>query len=259
MSAEEGVWKALSNPVRRVILDLLREGPRTTGELAQGFEGLSRFAVMQHLEVLVEAGVVLVRREGRQRFNHLNAVPIQEIHERWVSRFAERDASAMLALRRHVEGGPKMSEQTGRMIRLEAEIRLKASPERVFKAWTQEQRDWYPYTYGGDKVRSIVLEPRVGGSCYEDWGDGAGHLYSTVTHYDPPNVIITRGWLQPAIILEQSAQFLVEGDETVVKTSTVTFGPISDEMAEGIRTHGDMTLFEDKLRAWVERGERVGA
>jgi uncharacterized protein YndB with AHSA1/START domain len=165
----------------------------------------------------------------------------------------------MLALRRHVEGGPKMSEQTGRMIRLEAEIRLKASPERVFKAWTQEQRDWYPYTYGGDKVRSIVSEPRVGGSCYEDWGDGAGHLYSTVTHYDPPNVIITRGWLQPAIILEQSAQFLVEGDETVVKTSTVTFGPISDEMAEGIRTHGDMTLFEDKLRAWVERGERVGA
>src|ERR1700758_5559101 len=103
--SDEAVWKALSHPVRREMLDLLRDGPRTTGDLDAHFAGLTRFAVMQHLRVLEGASLVLVRRQGRQRWNHLNAVPISEIHERWVSRFAGRDASALLALREHVERG----------------------------------------------------------------------------------------------------------------------------------------------------------
>lgn len=97
------VWRALANGHRRVILDLLAEGPRTTGDLAAAFPDLSRFAVMQHLTVLVEADLVIPRREGRQRFNHLNTVPIQRIYRRWVSRYAGRWAESLTALKDEVE------------------------------------------------------------------------------------------------------------------------------------------------------------
>ncbi|MEZ4416025.1 MAG: metalloregulator ArsR/SmtB family transcription factor [Gemmatimonadota bacterium] len=100
----EGVWKALANPVRRTILDLLREAPRTTGELADGFPGLSRFAVMQHLKVLEEAELVVPRREGRTRYNFLNPVPIQQIYDRWVARYMQPWTEALVALRNDLEG-----------------------------------------------------------------------------------------------------------------------------------------------------------
>ena len=255
--SEEAVWRALANPTRRRVLDLLREGPRTTGQLATEFEGLTRFAVMQHLRVLTDAGLVVVRRSGRERFNHLNAVPVREIYERWVSRFAEREANALLALRRHVEGKEEEGMSEGRKIELASKMRIKATPERVWRAITDEQTEWYPYNYGGDRLKRIVCEPGVGGRMYEDWGGGAGVLYNTITYWDPPRVLGTRGFLQPAITLEQWMTLEADGDETVLTSSTVTFGPITDEMAEGIRTHGDMSRFEDSLRAWVERGEKV--
>lgn len=101
---DDAVWRALASPVRRRVLDLLTEGPRTTGGLADAFEDLSRFAVMQHLKVLEEADLVVPRREGRRRFNHLNAVPIQRIHRRWVSRYTGRWADALVALKDELEG-----------------------------------------------------------------------------------------------------------------------------------------------------------
>lgn len=98
------VWKALANAVRREMLDLLRDGPKTTSEVAEGFPELSRFAVMQHLRVLTDAELVMVRREGRQRFNYLNAVPIQQIYDRWVGRYARPWAEALVGLRHELEG-----------------------------------------------------------------------------------------------------------------------------------------------------------
>jgi DNA-binding transcriptional ArsR family regulator len=100
---DDAFWRALANPQRRRMLDLLKSGPRTTGEVADDFAALSRYAVMQHLGVLEEAGLVVVRREGRQRFNHLNPVPIREVYERWVSRFAGIDATKLVALKTHLE------------------------------------------------------------------------------------------------------------------------------------------------------------
>ena len=99
----DAVWRALASPLRRRILDLLTGGPRTTGELAEAFPELSRFAVMQHLKVLEEAELVVPRRRGRQRFNHLNAVPIQRIYRRWVSRYTGRWADALVALKEELE------------------------------------------------------------------------------------------------------------------------------------------------------------
>jgi DNA-binding transcriptional ArsR family regulator len=98
------VWRALANPLRRRILDLLRDEGRTpTAQLASHFPGVSRFAVMQHLGVLVDAGLVVVKREGRTRWNHLNPVPIQRIHERWVSRYDAAVAGDLTALKRRAE------------------------------------------------------------------------------------------------------------------------------------------------------------
>ena len=99
----ETVWKALANPVRRTILDVLYDGPRTTGALAELFPELSRFAVMQHLRVLEAADLVIPRREGRQRYNYLNPVPVQEIYDRWVVRFMKPWTEALVGLRDELE------------------------------------------------------------------------------------------------------------------------------------------------------------
>jgi DNA-binding transcriptional ArsR family regulator len=81
---QDRVWKALSDPTRRRILDLLNQSPRTTSDLSASFQ-LSRFAVMKHLAVLEEAGLISVRRSGRERWNHLNADPLSRIYSRWFS------------------------------------------------------------------------------------------------------------------------------------------------------------------------------
>jgi DNA-binding transcriptional ArsR family regulator len=97
------VWKALSDATRRAILDLLRDGARTTGELCGQFPELSRFAVMKHLDVLAEAGLLTVSREGRHRWNRINVVPIQRIYDRWISRHVAPVVASATSLKDHVE------------------------------------------------------------------------------------------------------------------------------------------------------------
>ena len=101
----DAVWKALSDPTRREILDLLRQGPCTTTEIVDAFPHLSRFGVMKHIDVLRAAGLVNTREEGRQRLNSLNAVPIRQIYERWVSRYEEFWADNLLRLKEDMEKG----------------------------------------------------------------------------------------------------------------------------------------------------------
>lgn len=101
---DEGIWRALADPTRRAILDLLKPGPRTTGDLCERFPELSRCAVMKHLGVLEEAKLVIVKREGRFRWNHLNPIPIQDIYDRWISRHVQPLAASVTSLKRHVEG-----------------------------------------------------------------------------------------------------------------------------------------------------------
>jgi len=99
------VWKALSDPTRRAVLDMLRKGPKTTTEIVDMFPRLTRFAVMKHIEVLRNAGLVNTREEGRQRINSLNVVPIRQIYERWVGPFSELWSSSLLRLKEDVEKG----------------------------------------------------------------------------------------------------------------------------------------------------------
>ena len=93
------VFKALADPTRRKMLDLMAEKQRTTGELAAAFAKLSRFAVMKHLGVLQRAGLVIVTRDGRTRWNRLNSVPLREVVRRWMSRYEEQSADMLLNIR----------------------------------------------------------------------------------------------------------------------------------------------------------------
>ena len=99
----DGVWKALSDSTRRSILDLLRQGVRTTTQIVEAFPHLTRFGVMKHIDVLRAAGLIHTREDGRQRINSLNAVPIRQIYERWVGRFEELWSSHLLRIKEDAE------------------------------------------------------------------------------------------------------------------------------------------------------------
>ena len=103
----DGVWKALADPTRRSILDLLRQGPRTTTELVEALPHLSRFGVMKHLDVLRAAGLVHTRDDGRQRINSLNPTPIRQIYERWLGPYAELWTTRLLRIKEDAESQPK--------------------------------------------------------------------------------------------------------------------------------------------------------
>ena len=99
----DAVWKALSDPTRRAILDLLRHGPRTTTEIVDAFPQMTRFGVMKHIDVLRDAELILTREEGRQRVNTLNVVPIRQIYERWVGKFEELWSAHLLRIKEEAE------------------------------------------------------------------------------------------------------------------------------------------------------------
>jgi DNA-binding transcriptional ArsR family regulator len=104
MSSElDPIWKALADQTRRKILDCLRDGPKTTTQLVERFPELSRFGVMKHIQVLRDAGLITTRDEGRTCVNSLNAVPIRQIFERWVSKYAEHWTKTMIRLKESME------------------------------------------------------------------------------------------------------------------------------------------------------------
>lgn len=101
---EELVFKALADGRRRRMLDLLQREPRTTGDLCAAFPKLNRCTVMQHLGVLERAGLIIVRREGRLRWNYLNPLPIKEIHDRWISPHARGAVDLLAKMKQDLEG-----------------------------------------------------------------------------------------------------------------------------------------------------------
>jgi DNA-binding transcriptional ArsR family regulator len=100
---DDRVFKALADPTRRFLLDLLfaRDG-RTLTELESEL-AMTRFGVMKHLKVLEEANLVVTRRDGREKLHFLNAVPIRQVHDRWIDKYTADHAGALLELKRELE------------------------------------------------------------------------------------------------------------------------------------------------------------
>lgn len=101
--ADDLIFKALGHRVRRRMLDALKAGPATTGSLCQTFPDLDRCTVMQHLGVLEEAGLVVAERRGRERWNHLDALPVHAIHERWIGPYAAYATSMLSRLKQDLD------------------------------------------------------------------------------------------------------------------------------------------------------------
>ena len=101
---DDRVFKALADPTRRFLLDRLftRYG-RTLTELESELE-MTRFGVMKHLRVLEEAGLVVTRRQGREKLHFLNPVPIRLIHDRWIDKYREHQVTALADLKAELEG-----------------------------------------------------------------------------------------------------------------------------------------------------------
>ena len=103
MHDDDGVFRALADPTRRLLLDRLfeRDG-RTLTELESELE-MTRFGVMKHLRILEGAGLVVTRRRGREKLHFLNPVPIRLIHNRWIDKYTERRVSALADLKTELE------------------------------------------------------------------------------------------------------------------------------------------------------------
>ena len=103
MKEENLVFKALSDPTRRFLLDLLylKDG-RTLRELESELE-MTRFGVMKHLKLLEQTNLVISRKQGREKFHYLNPVPIRLIHDRWIDKFRAQQVSALVDLKMELE------------------------------------------------------------------------------------------------------------------------------------------------------------
>ena len=103
MTDDDAVFKALADPTRRFLLDLLfeRDG-RTLTELESGVE-MTRFGVMKHLKVLEDAGLVVTTKQGREKLHFLNPVPIRLVHDRWIDKYTERHVEALVDLKTSLE------------------------------------------------------------------------------------------------------------------------------------------------------------
>jgi DNA-binding transcriptional ArsR family regulator len=261
----ETVWRALASPHRRRLLDLLREGPRSTGQLTKELSGLSRFGVMQHLSVLEEAGLVLFRRDGRQRFNYANPVPLREMYERWVEPVASTAAETALHLKRYAEGKSNNREVSDSMegndyrhVKIELEMRINAPRERVYRALTEELGNWWPHRYKPDS--EVFCEVRVGGMIGERFKNGGGARYGTIVYLDPPYKLASSG---PSSLNQGQNSFSSdtleeEGESTMIKRSMQIWGSVPPDLEKMYR-EGIQAIVEDALNAYVVKGVRYSA
>src|ERR671916_303319 len=148
LSVMDAVFRALADPTRRQLLDeLFREDGQTLRALEERF-AMSRFGVMKHLKLLEEAGLVVTRKEGREKRHFLNPVPIRLVHDRWVSKYAEPWAAALSELKTRLE----------RPVEKVFEIYIKTTPERLWEAITSPE----------DRAKF-----NFGATVHADWSPGA--------------------------------------------------------------------------------------
>jgi len=153
------VFKALADPHRRLLLDLLHERDGRTLLDLQGRLPMTRFGVMKHLRVLEEAGLVTARKVGREKHHYLNPVPIQQLYDRWVGKYAAPWARALTGLKHALEG--ESMDGTNGTERKPAhvyQIYIRATPERLWQALVD-----------GDLTRQYYFGCRV----ESDWRPGS--------------------------------------------------------------------------------------
>jgi len=147
------------------------------------------------------------------------------------------------------------------MMRVEQAVMVEASPRRVFEALTGDVSAWWgpPHIIDEKRSRDIVMEPRLGGRLYEDWGDGAGALWATVTRIRPDEYLELTGPLGTRRVVMGVITFTLEprGGGTLLRLSHRALGEMGPD-TETSYDEGWRDLLERKLKAYAERGERLG-
>lgn len=178
----DAVFKALADPTRRQLLDMLREQDgKTLTELEQGL-GMTRFGVMKHLHILEEASLIVTRRSGRFKHHYLNAVPIQEVADRWIAPFAKPWARMVLALKSDIEGVQQMTDKPAFV----AETYIRTTPEALWDALVSGEKTRHYYfatTVASDFVPGARIEYRS--------GDGNLVVDGEVLEVDRPRRLVT--------------------------------------------------------------------
>lgn len=252
------VFKALSHPARREILDLLKLGPMTTNELSERFQ-VSRYQVMKHLDLLEEAHLVLIRRKGRMRYNYLNPVPLRQMYERWVSKYESGLAGSLLKFKENIERGNEAMEQQLKKdsFEIEMEVIIDAPREQVFKALTSDINMWWAYRLGEGRASQLHFEPRFGGRFYEDWGNGEGAVWGTVYYLKDSEEIRLNGPLGMKGAVNSDYSYILEekGTSTVLKLSHHATGLLLPEWEE-MHRQGWQELLGKFLKEYVETGKQ---
>jgi DNA-binding transcriptional ArsR family regulator len=237
----DATWRALADPTRRRLIELLRDGPRTTGELCRAF-ATSRFAVMKHLRVLERGGLLVVRREGRKRWNALVPEGLQDLSGRWgraVPGAVDERGAAPSASRGDTQGGSMEITQ----------VFVDAVAWKVFDALTVNVSAWWgqPHLRSAD-ASNLVIEAQPGGRFYEEWGHRQGSLRGTVAAIKQDERLELRGPIFPGAG-ETALCFALEAREggtlLTVRWEQAPAGVIDD-------------LFRTRLKAFVETGARSG-
>jgi DNA-binding transcriptional ArsR family regulator/uncharacterized protein YndB with AHSA1/START domain len=250
------LWRALADPTRRRILDLLRERPRVTGEIAAQFP-VSRIAVMRHLEVLSEAGLVTSRKRGRQRWHYLNTVPLQKLNRRWAEPAAAGFASALLRLQDTVEAEGRHMEPIRPTIDIALDIQIAGTPAAVFAALTKDIGGWWGHPAVTARAISLALDPRLGGLFTERWENG-GHVIASVTGWAQDEHLELTGSFHMGVGVGMATFDLVEaGTGTLLQFSFRAIG-VMDAAVAGDASRGWAELVGTRLKALVETGTRLG-
>ena len=213
----DAVFKALADPTRRSLLDeLFKEDGQTLTALEERLP-MTRFGVMKHLKVLEEAGLVVARKQGREKLHFLNPVPIRLVHDRWVSKYAEPWAAGLSELKHDLE------EKTMEKV---FEIYIKTSPERLWEAITDpDMRAKYSF---GVAVQS-------------NWTNGSG--YEGITSASPSPIVAGENLdVDPPHRLVQSFNALWSDDVKREGTSRVTWE------IEQVQDSCRLTVIHDQLR-----------
>jgi uncharacterized protein YndB with AHSA1/START domain/DNA-binding transcriptional ArsR family regulator len=175
----EGVFKALGDPSRRLLLDRLfeRDGQALT-ELEAELPGMTRFGVMKHLRALEAAGLVTTRRSGREKLHYLNPVPIRLVLDRWISKYAEPWVDAMVGLKHELEA------ETMAPAKHVYELYIRTSPERLWEAITSSEFT-KRYFWG-----SVESEWQPGSTYRFTANEGWPMHHGTILEIDPPRRLV---------------------------------------------------------------------
>jgi uncharacterized protein YndB with AHSA1/START domain len=214
---------------------------------------------MKHLDILEQAGLVIVRRSGRTRLNYLNAIPLQQVYNRWVSKYESGIAASLTNLKEKLEQeerGTSQLENTQTTalgsFQIEQEITINAPISKVYEALTKDINSWWAFRLG-EENSTLTLEPALNGKFYEDWGNGQGALWGTVLYIKENEEIRLNGLLGMKGAVNSAYTYKLEekGSGMVLKLSHHAVGLLEPQWEEAHR-HGWNELLNVRLREYVE-------